>query len=80
MAGVGTPVDEDDAVFAEQTVLASIVDETRYEEGLLLATVEIGFQRRAIVDLALAWLAGTPPNAMQSFIDVAEGFSQASDR
>ncbi|GGE41014.1 hypothetical protein GCM10007276_18010 [Agaricicola taiwanensis] len=34
----------------------------------------------ALVDLALAWVAETPSNPMQAFIDVAHGFSSRSSQ
>ena len=55
VAGIGLAVDEDDAIFAEQAVLARIVDEARDEEFLRPgARREIALHRRAIVDLGKA--------------------------
>src|ERR1700740_622102 len=51
VAGKGAPVDEDDAILSEQTVLARIVDETGEEECLLRAAVEILLQRGTVIDL-----------------------------
>ncbi len=51
VAGVRLAVDEDDPVFAEQAVLARIVDKSRDEELLFFAPFEIARHRRAVVDL-----------------------------
>ena len=50
VAGIGPAVDEDDAVFAKQTVGTGIVDEAGDEEFLLRPLREISADRGAIVD------------------------------
>ena len=43
-------VDEDDTIFAEQPILARIIDEARDEEQFFRTAFEIVRQRRRIVD------------------------------
>src|ERR1700759_900896 len=50
VTGVSTAVDEDDAIFAEQTVGARVIDEARDEEQLVVMLAEIARQRRPVVD------------------------------
>jgi hypothetical protein len=54
VAGIGPPVDEHDAVFAEEPVGAAVVDEARDIEGGLRLIRQIARQRRYIIDLLQA--------------------------
>src|SRR5271163_1795165 len=54
VAGVSAAIDEDDAVFAIESVIAGIIDKARDEEFLLRVLRQISAERALIVDLGEA--------------------------
>src|ERR1700680_2842392 len=51
VASIGPAIDHDDAIFAEQAIIAGIVDEARNKKFLLRSFLEISADRGAVVDL-----------------------------
>ena len=51
MAGIGPSVDQNDAIFSEQAVVATIIDKARREEQVLRMLAEIAFDRADVVKL-----------------------------
>src|ERR1700721_2692405 len=55
MTRIGPPIDQDDAVFSEQTVIAAIIDKARRKEQVFRMFAEIALDRADVVKLCKAF-------------------------